>query len=903
MNKEEMLEALENIQRKMAEAKVDEYELDAKVDALESIFKLKERTETEIGIISDRLNNEQNYIRPILYDESRRYNLEDYIEACQKDEEANAKEIARYEALVEQLRNQASTKESQRIVDELNTALATQGEDLRDSERMAEADFQELRRSYDNRTVLRDAHMENIIANENILTKAEARLNDLKEQTESLKDATNEAKGILDNFDRIQSESIIDEDKKATDENKLKVLQNKLAEYDNIEKFISYDYDKEIANVIADYRADKITDAEVVDRMKEIRGYIVDDSLTEDIQARDAMNQENAEIQRVCEQEIKKLEDKLANDDNYAVSPFIVERNNRQLKRINDQINQRDDQVNLFNEQMTKLSADVEASNELIAESENQIRDIQKQIRRYGNNIDPELEQELLNQIDSKRADIKYLNTLKSESIESMDHISDELNTLTNSPKYNRLSELRDRLSETLEKRNSMDMSAKRLDEIELARLKSDLSALQNNGKYNGVSLYEDFDNLINGSKSETINPINDDDKDIEDFLNGIEEAPVTKEIDAEESKNKDDIEEAINDPLNLGDTRGKRFKDLGESEKLTKKAKNKTFIGLLKKWWKPIALVISTIALLVGLKSCSKDSVDEVVRDAQKDPSKYEDMTEDEIKESIDSQISEEVTPVIEEPEENMPIDDAEVSNQDEIETEEDKMETEVIAPVQETTDSVTPEINTPLPDIGTEPITNPNVQSSTDAPTTPVVTEPVYDYDVNDESSYGTFIEDNSNTPVETPATEIATPGTPATSDDDWGEFHEEEVVSPTDTPVENDSANLNVTINNGESFVVDLGDTTYELNNSDRESNENASSFIDLNDTTNLTEDEQGAVNLEIAGNTASELQREQTLTAADIQKIRDELAAQYGAPTLTQEEIDQANAEYQDSAKSR
>ena len=899
MNKEEMLETLESIQRKMSEARIAEYGAEDKANIFENAIILKNATQANIEVISNRLSDEQNYIKPI--DRSIRYNLEDALEVCEQDEETNNKAIARYEALVEQLRNETSAGEPQ-------------ANDI-----------------------------------ESALTRAEARLNSLKEQSESLQNATKEVKDAIERFDIVENAPIVDEDKKLSDENKLKILQENLTKYEKAAKLATYDHEKEIAEVIENYRTDKITETEAIDKVKEIREYMTEEFLIDDIQTRDAKNQENIEAQRICEQEIEKLEDKLSDDTNYVVPSFIVERNNRQLRRINTQIEQRDSQIDTYKEQMSKLSEDVLASDELIAETEREITKIKLELKIYGRSIDPELEKELLAKIESRESDLKYLNSVKYESLENMDRISEEIDNLKSSSRFNRLIELRDRMTETLEKRNGVDMSAKRLDEIELARLRSDLVALQNSEKYNGLSIYEDFDNILNVKEETPVDPAIAEDKDIEDFLNGLEEAPLTNEIEEETKKDTEEplpeLDEPVEDPLNLGDTRKIKFKDLGENEKLTKKAKNKTFIGFLKKWWGPVALVVAMIATAIGLKSCSKEVADKVIKNTQENPNKYENMTEDEIKDDIDSQINDEVNHVIEEQNEQVQNENIEKSteetneNNNVDENSDDKMKTQIIAQTSDksSTSTVVSDVSNSLPDVGSEPITNPNVQSSSDITTTTVVDDPVYDYDVNDEKSYGGFTEDSANgsndgfveeptgtNPSTTPDdgfVEEPINTNPSTTPDDG--FVEESIdtntstvsgngsseeptntdISSTTPDADSNSDNLNVTVNNGETFIVNLGDSSYELNNSSRESNSNASSFIDLNDTTNLTEDEQGAVNLEIAGDTATGLKRENPLTATDIQKIREELAAQYGAPALTQEEIDRANTEYQESTKSR
>ena len=1060
MDKKEMLEALKNLQRKIEDTHLSDYGLEDKVELLEAIFDARKRTESEIKYLTEKLSNDNNYIdrTPALYDEARRDNLEDYLLAAMEEEENCKESIDRYETLIEQLETnmEAQEKESARIVEQLNADLAEQSAELRDSLNMSDEEFEALRKSIDNNKMLRDAYSENIAETKKALERHKEKVAQLKEQLPSLEGARLQAEEILKNFDRLQkNRSVIDLAAKREDQERLKIYQANLKDYDAKERYVSYDYDNELSQIIDDYKNDRITKEQVIERVKEFRDFILVDFLDRDLE--DKFNneevEENRRAQEICIKRIEALEKKLANDENYYPSVFVVERNNRDLNKLKAKIAKNEEAIKKFNSEAEAINAEIKTSDELIQELENQKNDIQRHIRRLGVKINPELEQQLLAQIASKNEDIAYLQTVKSGVLIDLEHTNLQISALN--AKQARYISLRDKLEASLEKRNTVDASAKRLDEQELARLKASLKALERRENLIGVSLYEEFENIINDKTVKTApeaeaeaakkSSSNDDEKSkVAAFLNGIEKVkekavaqePKSKTVEKEAEKNEaapvapvvapNKGKNSAKDPLELGDTRGHQIKHHEEeNENLKKKAQNKKFVGKLKKFFAFLTLIAAIVLAAMGLKSCSKQQADKILNDAQQNPSKYENMTPEEIQNTVTSEIEKGVEQFLEDEEakeeqavQKKTIDElanevirglwgndperfdrltAEGYNAKVVQNRVNEILKEQAKNNPQQNQTMTPEIledqsshdnnnnnnnnndqgsdswtDTTDDDISMEEqkeiLADQGIFESEDVPPTTVVDQPQFDYDPSDENAYGGFKEEEipqvtpEVTPEATPGTnnnqtdnsqkEEATPTptptpTPDTNlDDEWGEFVEEEVITPsgaqeevttetvtspeqttpeteeivsTSTPdtvvesttedtssssdtVENEDT-LTVNISTGESFNVNLGDVDYELNNSSRESNEEASSFIELDDTKTLTEDENGTVTLEIGGDSAEALKRDEPLTLEDIKRLREEFAAARGQEPLTQEDVDRINAEYQESAKSR
>ncbi len=345
--------------------------------------------------------------------------------------------------------------------------------------------------------------------------------------------------------------------------------------------------------------------------------------------------------------------------------------------------------------------------------------------------------------------------------------------------------------------------------------------------------------------------------------------------------------------------------------------------------------MIAAVAALCVGiLKACSQERADELLRDAQENPTKYEQMTEDEIKDELtDDEVKETVE------EKDSEKDDKkhgtkDANNNKKTPTLKDETKTETInqqvidtTPIDNPTNTNNDTVVTNIPISEEEQrqiLIDQGIIPSDDIP--PVTTDDnadiVYDGDngefIEDKGNGGDanpstediswsddeFVEDQSSIPDDTTSSQTQESTEDTFVEEKTETTHEEAPVTETKEFKVDDSAvapnpedSLTVKVNNGETLTVNLDGTTYELNNSEKASTEGAESFINLDGTRSITEDSEGAVEVEIGGEDANNMYRESELTKEDLEKLRKELAEQYGVSQTTQEEIDAANEAYQ------
>ena len=999
MEKQEMLDLLLSIQNKLENMGIEEKDVEHKAAKLEEIIANREQTKRELKYLEERLASDENYLdrTPYLYDESRRFNLEDLVDHRKQTEESNNAEIARVEGLIADLRENLDAKvaESKAKAEELTAELEEDAAVLRESVDVPDDEFNRMREEYAAKVALRDemAGFEDRITEE--LTQLNNELEDDRSNAVRLAAQTQEAEEMLARFDRqVANRSIIDRDAKKADEDRATYLEEMLRYYDSAEDFLVYDYSRVLTQLINDYRADRIDQDEVRRIMTEVGRHLepallekeagiestqaakdyastaVSDDIDRSIDAR--VNSEELENNRSamqrCIEEITALEEKLSDDANYIVSPFMVERDARNLKRINTIIDNNNVNIANYQSEIQSATEDIATADALIAEERTKINSFASQLRRLGPAITPEQEQNIAAEIRTCGENIEYLQESKAEAGKIIDHNKHELEYLT--VKTDRFKIVSKNLEERLRQSNHIDMSARRLDQNRLASLKASLTALENRERFIGVSMYEDLYQIIKSGETKAPEMSDKDKEAFDNYFENIETSMVKNTMEESKEKSKDEMSEedkalfdsylnniknnekeeemvvpASYDPEDEPEYEEESKKDRKkrkvkwfspeENVNLTQKAHKK---GFIKKLIGFLALLAALVALCLGLyKACSPEKASNLLKDAQENPTKYEQMTEDEIKDEL---TDDEVKETIEEKDSEK--DDKKHGTKDTNDNkktptlkDETKVETitqQVIdtTPIDNTTNTNNDTIVTNIPISEEEQkqiLIDQGIIPSDDIP--PVTTDD--NADIVYDGDNGEFIEDNSNG-------NNGGNTNPSTEDISWSddEFVEDQSSIPNNTtpnqtqestedtfveektettqeeaPVTetrefktDDSAvapnledSLTVKVNNGETLTVDLGGTTYELNNSEKASTEGAESFIDLDGTRSITEDSEGAVEVEIGGEDASNMYRESELTKEDLEKLRQELAEQYGVTATTQEEIDAANEAYQ------
>ena len=671
MNKEEILDVLNAIGHQIDEANISEYQLDERVSQFEELLKAIEETKAEIKTLSEKLTNDDNYPQriPYLYDESTIFYLEDRLLAREKEEQDNLDSIKEYQRLIDEAHRKIKHHEILIAISErkYREEVMEKGPELRDALDLTQEEFEKLSSALRDKQKRLESYKENLENINEDLLDYEAKLSELLAKTDELKRSREEAELQLDLYSKeANSRTLVDEEAKISDRRKLSDAEERLAEFERIEARITYDHEKKLSEMIEGYKNGSISHEELIERLTEFKANLNEEFVAENIQETYSSEEysSNISVQEKLEREIAELEAKLANDDNYLVSPFVIERNNRNIVRVQRNIQSIDKQIKGYTEENANLQEDIVTANEMIEELEREIENCQRQIRRLGADIEPEVEKLLLADIASHKADIVYLENTKLEATRIIEHNSVELETLVS--KQERFRIVCERMQSSLSRKNSTDLTARRLDEIDLTRKKSALEALKRRGLISNVSIIENIDKILGGQlegKVEEVTPevptpdapvddngdepiVPEDEKE-EPIVSEdeIDETTISEEQSVVEESTKSDEQPVVEgptieslessfgmDPIGLGDTRGWKAKySEKEDEELAKKAKDKKFVKKLKGFFNgvlniiPHTVALTTSLVLAGLHPIkTAKAIKEYMKRVQENPEKY---------------------------------------------------------------------------------------------------------------------------------------------------------------------------------------------------------------------------------------------------------------------------------------
>ena len=507
MNKEQMLETLKNIKTKIEQDNLDNYNLDNRVEELEKIKKDREKIDGRISFLSDKIINENNYRNnySALNDEALRYDLDKTVANNNIAVEVNKNYINELNEDIAKANESISSAKLE--IDSLNEELLINGQLLRS---LGEnPDKEELEIINDELSKVRNrvnyldsniSRLQETIKNKNMTLKYE------NIKTNQLKKDLDNAKAALIQFDsNVVNTPYIDEAKRRADTNELDTLKYEKSELLKKERMLSLDYSLEFDRVYNDLLNDVITVDDASKNIESIVNTIPEGYFIESIDVRDKELILNRQMQTEVQDRMERLNKKLNDDSQYSVSAFVAERNNSLLKSWETKLSQYGiDKENIVKKGIV-LNSDLNVYETLLQECEKSLAEKGEEFRGFGNNISNE---------DNLRIQAS-LRTLRQEKQEIQDDINTVRSEIVNNTneslkienKYDKTQSVIKNLKDSLNDRNTIDRSKKRLDETKLAACVSSLRALKNREKF----IKESFADVV--SKAIGVSELKEDKK------------------------------------------------------------------------------------------------------------------------------------------------------------------------------------------------------------------------------------------------------------------------------------------------------------------------------------------------------------------------------------------------------
>ena len=504
MNKEEILSQLTEISKRL-DSEVDSFDIDARVEKIQANDAQADSNDIRIKYLTEQLANDNNYIdtTPIQYYNMQLAQANEELRAAQTAVDNNNDEINKIQSVIDSTVAAIETGKvrSGELADK-NVALKLAIRRAKNNNRSADVALFEATIAENERQISEIAEDEK--KNGAIIEEKRQRISSLSNLTESLEEEVNQAKLKVESVSTLREASKngrIDVARKETDRALLEALKASSAALKQESSNLGYDFARELNVIIADYRDSKIDDAELRTRLTGLKGSLPADFLAEDKNVRDAELASNRAAQEELELQVETLERRLSSDDNYRLSPAFYANTRARISYLNSKITEYDTQLAMIDRENTSALSEIEDYKGLVALYEQELDQIGIQLAE-NNGVDKELEQELNDKaklahsgIREAKAELERLNNLGLENEQVKKQLEE---------RKARTVELIASNQEKIADPNAIDRSKKRLDQIELQKAQTGLTALKNREAFLENSIVVALNNIIN---SKTITP------------------------------------------------------------------------------------------------------------------------------------------------------------------------------------------------------------------------------------------------------------------------------------------------------------------------------------------------------------------------------------------------------------
>ena len=637
MNKEELIKQLTELQARL-DSEVDIYNIENRVEEIEQITAKIEKNNTVLKYSTEQLADDKNFV-----DETP---LQYYL-MLEAQELENLKS------------KQAAERENQdKILIEESIIASSEATILAGQEEIAKIGVDNTQLSIDIRRARLSSNKEKIEACENKIASNNKRVGEIETQigaihtsieqhtsvieslnglTDNLKEQTTEAKAKYENVvaqEKASKNGAIDLAKKNKAEAELETLKTITSTLEQRSNAISYNFAGELRDIITDYTNSTINDEEMKIRLSELKVKLPEDFIKSDEVARNTEISENQRAQEVLEVKVDDLTKKLSNDDNYKVSSAQSAKTRAKLSACKKNMSSYDSQIAMLNSQIPSNELDLNEYKEMINICNDENEEIARQLI-LNNGADKDLETEL-------NAKQKMNFTIIAEANELIENIN--IDGLENTQVLAQLEERKARTEKLiasyqaeLADENAIDRSKMRLDQIELANSQQSLNALRNREQFLNNSIVVTIDKIIDGNlemdnrvetKTGSTNPLpfapfdgfNPEDVAVNEGQD-ISPIPVGK-VNGNDPYDFADLNPngfgASDDDFNLfgienptsKNDEDEKIEEIDTSEvneNLRKKSKSDEFKTAFKKHWRKVAIIVTLIVVLVGLKSCDQ--------------------------------------------------------------------------------------------------------------------------------------------------------------------------------------------------------------------------------------------------------------------------------------------------------
>lgn len=473
MRKDQLLKRLKEMLDAVNHDKVLDVAQKSKDEELDKISKQREMLNFEIQELRTKLEDDSNYQdfsymrnqtkiydyshrvgkieEEIAQNEVNRMSNENRINSVTKEIEASKallseeqKNLERYSAELRKLGNNPTPEQDKQVLDKIAEARAG---------------IQFVK----NEINQYNEEMKDLLANKK----------QINQRLETLSNSKDRYNALLNSIKEIEAnkKDTIDKNKKENDQRKLLQLQATVKAFSGREEYLSFDFPLELETLIYNVENDRISNEEALEKLQEMKAKMPDKIANKDYVNADDELAENQRMQAEVLIEKTALEEKLKNSDNYLPSIFAVEAMNQELSEMEDNIANYDVEIqtidaNIINYENSKNDNDLRIEkeeknkenlnsqlfdlrlkqivlpNEVYETQKDEINQEKKRIQKQINDIDKKIERLTKSSLASDLAitlakkERKNLENLKNNELKLLDNKNKTLNERTGVNKY-----------------------------------------------------------------------------------------------------------------------------------------------------------------------------------------------------------------------------------------------------------------------------------------------------------------------------------------------------------------------------------------------------------------------------------------------------------------------------------
>lgn len=509
MTNKELLKEIRNIKKQLLKSEEDQT-FDEQALELQEVFEKQEELQSEITKLEEQLaNNRENYLIYGVQDALEHLNkIQDHLDEIEIESTENEASLAR-------MRNRLRILDSEIGESKELESIGKQDEKRYQQENMEGKTALEIADIESKIQLTRNAVVDLTEYAASLALEKEQLLESIQAIETRQTKLTGSKQRYQSLFDKIEPTvkegEILDNEQIEKDQNKLEQKRQELAVYNAKEAYLTFNCVNELEALEADIKTEKLDTDTIIQRLQRIssRAPFLPIDTPKEIE-------KNKKVQMEYQSKIEKLEEKLANEENYLVSSTQFEQFNKDIIALEMKKSDYEAEFKKNKAQYFTATIDRNRLTYKISKTKHNMKVYSDEIARLENALTQPISKKERRNLEvnlrTYRKEKEEIEALLTNLYEQKSSIDQQLEISKKEEKrFSKLQEkttkILEQKKERLENKSSVDEYQRRMDEDELHDLTASLSALQARQTYLTTNIPSKFESLITKLKDQELVP------------------------------------------------------------------------------------------------------------------------------------------------------------------------------------------------------------------------------------------------------------------------------------------------------------------------------------------------------------------------------------------------------------